>query len=191
MPRAGSRRGSTSTPWGSSSSGRTATSPPLHSPRTPRASPPPSPPPSASPLELPMPLALTCMSHSPLLELSQPSPELAADVGSAFARARAFVEVFDPELVVVFAPDHFNGFFYELMPPFCVGLEATSIGDFGTAPGTLDVPRELAEGSAQAALDAGVDLAVSLRMEVDHGAIQPLEILFGDLGARPVIPFFV
>jgi 2,3-dihydroxyphenylpropionate 1,2-dioxygenase len=131
------------------------------------------------------------MSHSPLLELSQPSPELASDVESAFARARAFVADFDPEIVVVFAPDHYNGFFYELMPPFCVGLEATSIGDFGTAPGKLDVPRQIAEGCAQAALDAGVDLAVSLRMEVDHGAIQPLEILLGDLGARPVVPFFV
>jgi 2,3-dihydroxyphenylpropionate 1,2-dioxygenase len=131
------------------------------------------------------------MSHSPLLELSQPPPDLAADVEAAFATARAFVEDYDPEVVVVFAPDHYNGFFYELMPPFCVGLDATSIGDFGTTAGPLDVPRQIAEGCAQAALEAGIDLAVSLRMEVDHGAVQPLEILFGGLRERPVIPFFI
>jgi 2,3-dihydroxyphenylpropionate 1,2-dioxygenase len=138
-----------------------------------------------------MPLAVTCLSHSPLLELSQPSPELAADVEGAFAAARAFVADYDPELVVVFAPDHYNGFFYELMPPYCVGLAATAIGDYGSAAGPLDVPRDLARGCAQAALDAGVDLAVSLRMEIDHGAVQPLEILFGGLTEKPVIPFFV
>jgi len=112
------------------------------------------------------------MSHSPLLELSQPPAELAADVETAFAAARTFIKEYDPELVVVFGPDHYNGFFYELMPQFCIGLAATSIGDFGSTPGPLDVPRDVAEGLAQAVLDGGVDLAVSLRMEVDHGMVQ-------------------
>ena len=67
------------------------------------------------------------MSHSPLLELSQPPAELAADVETAFEAARTFIKEYDPELVVVFGPDHYNGFFYELMPQFCVGLAATSI----------------------------------------------------------------
>lgn len=131
------------------------------------------------------------MSHSPLLELSQPPAELTADVETAFAAARTFVAEYDPELVVVFGPDHYNGFFYELMPQFCVGLEATSIGDFGCTPGPLDVPRDIAQGLAQAALDGGVDLAVSLRMEVDHGMVQPLEILFGGLDTVPTVPFFI
>jgi 2,3-dihydroxyphenylpropionate 1,2-dioxygenase len=92
---------------------------------------------------------------------------------------------------VVFAPDHYNGFFYELMPPFCVGLEATSIGDYGSEAGPLDVPRDIAEQCAKAALDAEVDLAVSLRIEIDHGAVQPLEILLRGIRQRPVVPFFV
>ena len=75
-----------------------------------------------------MPLALVSMSHSPLLELSQPPAELAADVETAFEAARTFIKEYDPELVVVFGPDHYNGFFYELMPQFCIGLAATSIG---------------------------------------------------------------
>jgi 2,3-dihydroxyphenylpropionate 1,2-dioxygenase len=138
-----------------------------------------------------MTLALCCMSHSPLLELTDPGPDLTKDVESAFGTARRFVRDYDPDLVVVFAPDHYNGFFYELMPPFCVGLDATSIGDYGSEAGPLDVPRDIAEGSARAAIDAGVDLSVSLRMEIDHGAVQPLEILLGGIRQRPVVPFFV
>ncbi len=91
----------------------------------------------------------------------------------------------------MFAADHYNGFFYELMPPYCIGLAATSIGDYGSAAGPLPVPRELAADAAQAVLDQGVDVAVSLRMEIDHGAVQPLEILLGGLDTRPVIPVFV
>lgn len=138
-----------------------------------------------------MPLALTCMSHSPLLEFTQPPEDVAKEVDAAFASARGFVKDYDPELVVVFGPDHYNGFFYELMPPYCIGLQARGIGDFGTAEGPLNVPRETAHALAQAALNAGVDLAVSLRMEVDHGIVQPLEILFGAPDSVPVVPVFL
>ncbi|MGW1027880.1 3-carboxyethylcatechol 2,3-dioxygenase [Streptomyces sp. NPDC002577] len=138
-----------------------------------------------------MPLALVCMSHSPLLDLAHPAPEIRQDVESAFDTARSFVADYDPDLVVAFAPDHYNGFFYDLMPPYCLGLAAEGIGDFGTAAGLLDVPEDLARRCAQAVLDAGIDLAVSLRMQVDHGTVQPLQILLGSLTARPVIPCFV
>jgi 2,3-dihydroxyphenylpropionate 1,2-dioxygenase len=94
-------------------------------------------------------------------------------------------------LVVVFAPDHYNGFFYRLMPPFCIGTAATGVGDYGTHAGPLNVPADLATGMATAAWDAGVDVALSAAMDVDHGTVQPLEILFGDAGSRPVIPVFI
>ena len=38
-----------------------------------------------------MTLALVSMSHSPLLELSEPPAELTADVETAFAAARKFI----------------------------------------------------------------------------------------------------
>ena len=138
-----------------------------------------------------MPHALLAMSHSPLLREVPTSDEVTAEVQAGFAAARAFVTDFDPDLIVNFAPDHYNGFFYELMPPFCVGYEATSIGDFGSQAGPLDVPYDLAQSMAQAIIDSGVDTAISLRMEVDHGAIQPMEIVYGDIAAKPVIPVFV
>jgi 2,3-dihydroxyphenylpropionate 1,2-dioxygenase len=131
------------------------------------------------------------MSHSPLLNLPGPSRDLLDDVDSALTGAREFVRSFDPELVVIFAPDHYNGFFYKLMPPFCIGTAAQAVGDYRTFAGALNVPAAIAGDLAEAVLDAGIDIATSACMEVDHGAVQPLERLFGDVAAHPVIPIFI
>ena len=131
------------------------------------------------------------MSHSPLLNLPGPAQDLLDDIDGALAQAREFVEGFDPELVVIFAPDHYNGFFYKLMPPFCIGTEAQGVGDYGTHKGPLDVPEATAVACAKAVLSAGVDVAISANMDVDHGTVQPLEKLFGRATARPVVPIFI
>jgi len=131
------------------------------------------------------------MSHSPLLNLPGPSRDLLDDIDGAIAQAREFVKEYDPELVVIFSPDHYNGFFYKVMPQFCIGMRASGVGDYGTHAGPLDVPEDLAADCARAVLGAGVDVAVSAGMDVDHGTVQPLEKLFGNATARPVIPIFV
>ncbi|GAB3238680.1 3-carboxyethylcatechol 2,3-dioxygenase [Mycolicibacterium hippocampi] len=136
-------------------------------------------------------IALCCMSHSPLLNLPGPSQELLDDIESAIAHAREFVTAFDPDLVVTFSPDHYNGFFYNVMPPFCIGTAAEGVGDYGTHKGALDVPADLANDCARAVLDSGVDIAISAAMHVDHGTVQPLQKLFGDATAKPVIPVFI
>jgi 2,3-dihydroxyphenylpropionate 1,2-dioxygenase len=131
------------------------------------------------------------MSHSPLLNLPGPSQDLLDDIDGAIGQARQFVDDYDPELVVIFSPDHYNGFFYKSMPPFCIGVNASGVGDYGTHAGPLNVPEDIAADCAEAVLGSGVDIAVSASMDVDHGTVQPLEKLFGDATSRPVIPIFV
>lgn len=138
-----------------------------------------------------MTLALVSISHSPLLEFADLDQEVATELEEQFDTARRFVAEYDADLVVNFGPDHYNGFFYNLMPAFCVGYAATSIGDYGSQAGPLDVPADVARGLAEAVLAAEVDIAVSLQMEVDHGAVQPMEILYGDITAKPFIPVFL
>ena len=131
------------------------------------------------------------MSHSPLLNLPGPSQDLLDAIESAIADTRRFVTDYDPELVVIFSPDHYNGFFYKAMPPFCIGTAAQGVGDYGTHAGPLNVPDDIATDCAKAILESGIDIAISASMDVDHGTVQPLQKLFGDATARPVIPIFI
>lgn len=131
------------------------------------------------------------LSHSPLIGKNDPEPDVLARVDQAVAGAREFVRDFDPELVVFYAPDHYNGFFYKEMPPFCLATEAHAVGDFGTTAGPLSVDTPAAKAIAEGVLDRGVDLTISARMTVDHGFAQPLEVLFGGIDQVPVVPVFV
>lgn len=135
--------------------------------------------------------ALLCMSHSPLLEHTNPPAEVKVAVEAAFEAARRFAREFNPDLVVNFGPDHYNGFFYDLMPPFCIGYEALGTGDYDSWEGPINVPTGICEELAQYVIDQDIDTAISRRMEVDHGAVQPMEIIFGGLDRIPVIPVFV
>jgi 2,3-dihydroxyphenylpropionate 1,2-dioxygenase len=138
-----------------------------------------------------MTVSLLATSHSPLLAYATLPDGVRHELDSTFQTVRGFVHDFDPDLIVVFAPDHYNGFFYNVMPPFCVCTGATAIGDYGTPAGALEVPAELASLLAEAVLSEGVDVAVSHDMQVDHGAVQPLAMLYGDIRAKPVIPVFI
>ncbi|SPF05621.1 3-carboxyethylcatechol 2,3-dioxygenase [Streptomyces sp. MA5143a] len=131
------------------------------------------------------------LSHSPLIGRNDPDADVLARVDRAVAGAREFVRAFDPDLVVLYAPDHYNGFFYKEMPPFCLATEAHAVGDFGSQAGPLSVDTGAAKALAQGVLDRGVDLTVSARMTVDHGFAQPLEVLFGGIDRVPVVPVFV
>jgi len=135
--------------------------------------------------------ALVGLSHSPLIGKNDPAPEVLARIDEAVEGARAFVREFDPELVVLYAPDHYNGFFYKEMPPFCLATAATAVGDFGSASGPLSVDTDAANTLAREVLARGIDLTVSARMVVDHGFVQPLEVLFGGIDRVPVVPVFV
>jgi 2,3-dihydroxyphenylpropionate 1,2-dioxygenase len=134
---------------------------------------------------------LHCLSHTPLVGYYDPAPEILAEVEQTIAQARARIAAFDPELVVLFAPDHYNGFFYDVMPPFCLGVGCHAIGDFKSLAGPISVPAGLAETCAARLMEQDIDMAVSYCMQVDHGFAQPLEFLLGGLEARPVLPVFI
>ena len=103
---------------------------------------------------------LHCLSHSPLVGYVDPAQEVLDEVNGVIASARERIAAFSPELVVLFAPDHYNGFFYDVMPPFCLGVGATAIGDFGSAAGELPVPVELAEAWCRAVEFADNDIRI-------------------------------
>ena len=82
------------------------------------------------------------MSHSPFATLLPP-PAPAAPGGRFLAdaaRVAAAVAALAPDAVVVIGPDHFHANFYDVMPPFVLGVEeAEAFGDFGSRSGPLPV----------------------------------------------------
>ena len=137
------------------------------------------------------PRAFLGMSHSPLLGLNEISADAKAALDAALAQARAQVHAFNPELIVLLGPDHYNGFFNELMPPFCIGSVATSVGDYLTPPGALNTDEAAALALTAHLMDTGFDVALSRRMQVDHGFAQALQFLWGGLDTPPVVPIFM
>ena len=53
------------------------------------------------------------------------------------------------------------------------------------------MPEDIATRCAEALWENGVDVAISSSMDVDHGTVQPLQALFGDIESVPVIPIFI
>jgi 2,3-dihydroxyphenylpropionate 1,2-dioxygenase len=135
--------------------------------------------------------AFVGISHTPLMGLNPIGKAAELTLHQALADLRARVHAFAPERIVLIAPDHYNGFFNALMPPFCVGSQAWSVGDYLSRAGQLRVDADCALGLASHLLAADIDVAVSRAMEVDHGFAQPLELLWGSLDTPPVVPVFL
>ncbi|MBS1142299.1 MAG: Extradiol ring-cleavage dioxygenase, class enzyme, subunit [Proteobacteria bacterium] len=138
-----------------------------------------------------MSIKLKCLSHTPLRGLNDPGADVVAEVDAVLAKSRAEVEAFDPELIIIFAPDHYNGLFYDLMPPFVIATAAESVGDYQTMLGSLSIPKDLALDLARHILNSDLDIAISHRLQVDHGCTQTLEEVTGSLTRYPVIPIII
>jgi 2,3-dihydroxyphenylpropionate 1,2-dioxygenase len=131
------------------------------------------------------------MSHSPLIGLNAVAAQVEHDLHAAIDAARGLAQAFAPELVVIVGPDHYSGFFNELMPPFCVGTQAVAVGDYQSPAGPLNVDADVALALAEHLMDADFDVAVSRRMRVDHGFAQALQMLWGSLDTPPLVPVFM
>lgn len=132
--------------------------------------------------------AYICLSHSPFMKL--PGNE---DAGPLYRAAvddtRRFIADFNPELVVMFAPDHMN-LLTEIRPSFTGILTGRTLAEFGVPELPLGIS-PLAEVVYQRVVDAGVDLAVGEDVQVDHGLGLSLTQLFDEPSAVPLLPIIV
>jgi 2,3-dihydroxyphenylpropionate 1,2-dioxygenase len=90
--------------------------------------------------------------------------------------------------MVVVGPDHFHSSFYDVMPPFVVGVEtAEGFGDFDSLAGPLPVASDLAWTVRDGLADAGFDVALSYSLTVDHGIVQSWDMIT-DHQPVPLVP---
>ena len=132
--------------------------------------------------------AAICLSHSPLLERARAEPAVEQEFRHSVKLASLALAETAPDAIVVFYPDHMNGFFHGQIPDFALCETADSLGDWGTAPGALDVPIELVRSLADWLEGAGQDIPLLQHLVIDHGATQPIELLSSSL---PIIPVFI
>jgi 2,3-dihydroxyphenylpropionate 1,2-dioxygenase len=138
-------------------------------------------------------VGLACLSHSPFATLLP--PEGPSDPGGRFladaTRVAAAVARLAPDAIVVAGPDHFHANFYDVMPPFVLGVEeAVGFGDFGSRPGPLPVATRLAWSIRDGLAEAGFDLSLSYSLTVDHGVVQSYDMVSGG-AAIPLVPLVV
>ncbi|KAA9133700.1 3-carboxyethylcatechol 2,3-dioxygenase [Microbacterium caowuchunii] len=138
-----------------------------------------------------MSLAVAALSHAPSFGNVDPGGTTFAEINEAIDEVRTFVDEFDPEVVVVFGPDHFNGQLYSNISPWVVGAQAEGVGDYGTTEGPIPVDSEIARELHARVLEQGIEIGRSERMKVDHGVMQPVNFLFGLELSRPIVPVFV
>ena len=134
---------------------------------------------------------LQCLSHTPLVGFLDPAESVLEEIASYRENARRKIKDFDPQLVVLFAPDHFK----RLLPRCDAALlcrrgstchrrfqHRKRANTHGVGPGNE---------AGRIRMENSVDIATSQRMQVDHGFAQPLDFLLGGIDRYPVIPIFM
>ncbi|WP_027930994.1 DODA-type extradiol aromatic ring-opening family dioxygenase [Amycolatopsis thermoflava] len=131
------------------------------------------------------------MSHSPFATMLP--PKSTGEPGGRFLadadRVRCAVDRLAPDAVVVIGPDHFHGNFYDVMPPFVLGVEdVEAFGDFDSRSGPLPVAGALAWSVRDSLAEAGFDLSLSYSLTVDHGLVQTYDMV---TARCPLVPLVV
>lgn len=96
-----------------------------------------------------------------------------------------------PDVVLMVASDHFQSFFLDNMPAFCLGVGGRSVGhgDGGLPRYELTVHEGLARGLLDGLVGAGFDLAFGRDMPLDHAFMTPVHLLFPQADL-PIVPLF-
>lgn len=96
-----------------------------------------------------------------------------------------------PDVVIVVGSNHFRGFWLDLIPAFTLGVgEVIAAGDGGTPKGPQKTDPEFAQELAAELVGAGTEVAISARLQIDHGQAHAIQYLLDGLDV-PVVPLVV
>ncbi len=136
------------------------------------------------------------VSHAPG---STAWPELAPEaqrevIYGAYCTVRDDLAASGAETVVIFTSEHWTNFFFENMPPFCVGRAETYRGPVEPwlmvpeteVPGDPDLARNI----IAALFAADINPSYSDELRLDHGTMVPVHFLLS-LDMKPVVPIIL
>lgn len=138
-------------------------------------------------------VAAFAASHAPLITANPESAEAGQKdrIHAAMHRLRAELAAARPTALVICSNEHFTNFFYDNLPPFCVGVAERYQGPVeawlrvpaGYVPGQPELGRWLVEQ----ALEHDFDLSLSQELRLDHGIMTVLHFLTPNMDL-PVVP---
>jgi 2,3-dihydroxyphenylpropionate 1,2-dioxygenase len=109
----------------------------------------------------------------------------------ALSTARQRIADAAPDAVVIVGSNHFRGFWLDLIPSFTMGVsEVVASGEAGTPKGPQRTDPEFAQALATHLVEAGTEVAISARLQIDHGQSHAIQYLLDGLDV-PVIPLVV
>ncbi|MGW4799827.1 DODA-type extradiol aromatic ring-opening family dioxygenase [Nonomuraea sp. NPDC004297] len=109
----------------------------------------------------------------------------------ALGAARDALAQARPDVAIIIGSNHFRGFWLDLIPAFTLGVgEVIASGEAGTPSGPQRTRPEVAQALAEHLTAAGTEVAISARLQIDHGQSHAVQYLLRDLDV-PVIPLVV
>ena len=110
---------------------------------------------------------------------------------AALDEARDAVAAARPDIAVIVGSNHFRGFWLDLVPAFSLGVgEVIGSGESKTPEGPQCTDPEFARALAEQLVDRGTEVAISARLQIDHGQTHAIQYVLREL-AVPVVPLVV
>jgi len=110
---------------------------------------------------------------------------------TALGTARQRIADARPDVVVIVGSNHFRGFWLDLIPSFTLGVgEVIAAGESGTPKGPQRTDPGFAQALAGHLVEAGTEVAISARLQIDHGQSHAIQYLLDGLDV-PVVPLVV
>ena len=109
----------------------------------------------------------------------------------ALGTARRRIADARPDVAVIVGSNHFRGFWLDLIPAFTMGVgEVIAAGESKTPKGPQRTDPAFAQQLATQLVEAGTEVAISARLQIDHGQSHAIQYLLDGLDV-PVVPLVV
>lgn len=109
----------------------------------------------------------------------------------ALGEARDAIAAARPDVAIIIGSNHFRGFWLDMIPPFTLGVgEVLGAGEAKTPSGPQRTDPEFARALAQELIEHGTEVAISARLQIDHGQTHAIQYLLTDLPV-PVVPLVI
>src|SRR5687768_3320874 len=120
-------------------------------------------------------------SHSTLMNTHWDQVEhkdRAEEFRDALAEARDAIADARPDVAVIIGSNHFRGFWLDLIPSFTLGVdEVIASGEAGTPKGPQLADPLFAQALAEHLVEAGTEVAISAKIQIDHGQSHAIQYL--------------